>query len=102
MKTIKVTLQFPAGKSTRPVTSYLIRDYNLVFNILQARIDMGMEGTLTMELTGDETDLARGLARAGDRPLHHMGWGEMYLLRRLHGGMRLRRPGYGRAGRALL
>ncbi len=62
MKTIKVTLHFPASKSTRPVTSYLIRDYNLVFNILQARIDMGMEGTLTMELTGDETDLARGLA----------------------------------------
>ena len=42
MKTIKVTLHFPAGKSTRPVTSYLIRDYNLVFNILQARIDRGL------------------------------------------------------------
>ena len=61
MKTLKVTLTFPADKSTRPVTCYLIRDYNLVFNILQARIDMGMEGTLTMELTGDEPDLRRGL-----------------------------------------
>lgn len=61
MKTIKVTLKFPADKSSRPITSYLIRDYNLVFNILQARIDLGMQGVLTMELSGDETDLARGV-----------------------------------------
>ena len=62
MKTIKVTLRFPAQKSKRPVTSCLIRDYNLVFNIFQARVDMGMEGILTMELTGDEADLNQGLA----------------------------------------
>jgi NAD-dependent dihydropyrimidine dehydrogenase PreA subunit len=62
MKTIKVTLRFPASKSKRPVTSCLIRDYNLVFNIFQARVDMGMEGVLTMELTGDEADLNQGLA----------------------------------------
>ena len=62
MKTIKVTLHFPVAKSKRPVTSCLIRDYNLVFNIFQARVDMGMEGVLTMELTGDEADLNQGLA----------------------------------------
>ena len=61
MKTIRVILRFPADKSTKPVTSYLIRDYNLVFNILQAHIDMGLTGQLTMELSGDETDLQRGV-----------------------------------------
>jgi len=61
MKTIRVNLRFPADKSTKPVTSCLIRDYNLVFNILQAHIDMGLTGQLTMELSGDETDLQRGV-----------------------------------------
>ena len=51
MKTIKVTLRFPASKSKRPVTSCLIRDYNLVFNIFQARVDMGMEGIKEASIT---------------------------------------------------
>jgi ferredoxin len=62
MKTIKVMMRFPASQTDKPVTSHLVRDYNLVFNILQAQIHPGMRGELTMELTGSEEDLANGIA----------------------------------------
>jgi len=61
MKTIKVLLRFPATQTGKPVTSHLIRDYNLVFNILQAHVNPGMRGELTMELTGSEEDLKNGI-----------------------------------------
>jgi ferredoxin len=62
LKTIKVLLRFPAAQTGKPVTSHLVRDYNLVFNILLAHVNPGMRGELTMELTGAEEDLRNGIA----------------------------------------
>ncbi len=61
MSTIKVRLVFPGETASRPITSYLIQDYNLIFNILQARIEPGRPGELVMELEGEEVDLQNGL-----------------------------------------
>lgn len=61
MSTVKVRLIFPGDSASRPITSYLIRDYNLIFNILQARIEPGRNGNLVMELEGEDVDLKNGL-----------------------------------------
>lgn len=61
MKKIKILLRFPAERTGKPVSSHLIRDYNLDFSILSAHINPGMTGELTMELTGADGDLDRGV-----------------------------------------
>lgn len=61
MLTIKVRLVFPGDSASHPVTSHLIQDYNLIFNILQARVEPGRGGELVMELEGEELDLKNGL-----------------------------------------
>lgn len=59
---IKVMLRFPSDRAGKPVTSHLIRDYNVDFSILSAHINPGMIGELTLELQGAEENLTAGLA----------------------------------------
>jgi ferredoxin len=61
MKKMKVMLRFPAERTDKPVSSHLIRDYNLDFSIFTAHINPGMTGELTMELSGEEADLDAGI-----------------------------------------
>ncbi len=61
MKKIKLLLRFPAERTDKPVSSRLIRDYNLDFSIMTAHINPGMTGELTIELTGEEENLDRGV-----------------------------------------
>ena len=60
MKKMKLMLRFPAERTGKPVSSHLIRDYNLDFNILSAHINPGMTGELTIELSGEDEDLEAG------------------------------------------
>ena len=62
MKSLKVMLYFPIDRTGRPLSARLIKDYNLIFNILQAQIRPGIPGELALELTGEEADLQAGLA----------------------------------------
>lgn len=61
MKKIKLLLRFPSERTGKPVSSHLIRDYNLDFNILSAHINPGMTGELTLELTGEDDNLDAGV-----------------------------------------
>jgi L-aspartate semialdehyde sulfurtransferase ferredoxin len=61
MKKMKLMLRFPAERAGKPVSSHLIRDYDLDFNILSAHINPGMTGELTMELSGEDADLDAGV-----------------------------------------
>lgn len=61
MKKMKLLLRFPSERAGKPVSSHLIRDYNLDFNILSAHINPGMTGELTIELWGDDDNLDRGV-----------------------------------------
>jgi L-aspartate semialdehyde sulfurtransferase ferredoxin len=61
MKKMKILLRFPNERTGKPVSSHLIRDYNLDFNILSAHINPGMTGELTMELIGEEKNLEAGV-----------------------------------------
>jgi L-aspartate semialdehyde sulfurtransferase ferredoxin len=61
MKKMKLMLRFPAERAAKPVSSHLIRDFNLDFNILSAHINPGMTGELTIELSGEDADLESGV-----------------------------------------
>jgi len=58
----RVDLTFPPEQVNKPITYHLVKDYDLVTNILRARVDEGEEGRLLMELTGDKDKIAAGIA----------------------------------------
>jgi len=62
METRRVVLRFPKQLIDQPITSRLIREYDLDFNILRAEISEGSEGLLVLGLTGKRANLERGLA----------------------------------------
>jgi L-aspartate semialdehyde sulfurtransferase ferredoxin len=61
MKKMKVLLRFPQERTGKPVTSHLIRDFDIDYSILSAHINPGMIGELTLELSGEEENLAAGV-----------------------------------------
>jgi len=56
----RIVLKFPNKLLDKPVVYKLVKEYNLVFNILQARVTPNEEGLLILELTGGKEDYARG------------------------------------------
>ena len=61
MKKQKIVLHFPPKLIDKPITYHLVKDYNLVFNILQARIMPNEEGLMVLELSGGDKDYDKGL-----------------------------------------
>ncbi|NIQ38602.1 MAG: 4Fe-4S dicluster domain-containing protein [Proteobacteria bacterium] len=61
MTTKKVVLRFPPELSDQPVTYNLIKEYDLMVNILRGHITPKEEGMLVLELTGKKTQLDRGM-----------------------------------------
>lgn len=62
MSKARVVLTFPSALVHKPVTYHLVRDYDLVVNILRAEIRPGEAGMLLMEL--DDVD-GRGRLQEG-------------------------------------
>lgn len=54
-------LRFAPECSERPITYYLIKDYDVMVNILRAEITPGKEGRLLIEVEAEEENLKRGL-----------------------------------------
>ncbi len=61
MATKKIVLIFPKEKINKPLVYHLVKDHNLVFNILKASITPDQEGHMALELTGEPGDLDRGI-----------------------------------------
>ncbi|HOB86238.1 MAG TPA: NIL domain-containing protein [Bacillota bacterium] len=57
----KLVLHFPANLVEQPFIYYLIKDYDLMVNILRADINPRKEGRLFMELSGDEDKFRKAL-----------------------------------------
>lgn len=49
----KIVLRFPANIADQPLIYYLVKDYDLMVNIIRANINPHKEGTLIMELGGE-------------------------------------------------
>jgi ferredoxin len=58
----RIDLTFPPRQATKPITYHLVKDYDLVPNILRAAIHPGQEGRMLLELTGRKEDYEAGIA----------------------------------------
>jgi L-aspartate semialdehyde sulfurtransferase ferredoxin len=56
-----LVLRFPRDIVDKPIITYLVRDYNLTFNILKAQIYPRKEGMLVLELRGSRRDYDKGI-----------------------------------------
>jgi len=64
----KVVLRFPHRLVDKPIIYRLVKDYDLMFNILKASVTPNEEGLLVLELSGKKKDYdeaVRFLAEAG-------------------------------------
>ncbi len=57
----KIVFRFPPEAVEEPLTFRLVKDFNLMVNILRASIAPGKKGRLAMALSGTEEDLDRAL-----------------------------------------
>jgi len=57
MPSKKIFLRFGKDIADRPIIYRLARDFDLVINILKANVDQNKEGTMVLEITGDQCDL---------------------------------------------
>lgn len=61
MASRKVVLTFPKQKIDKPIVYKLIKDYDLVFNIMKASITPDQEGHMVLELDGDAAQIEKGI-----------------------------------------
>lgn len=54
MPTKRFVLRFPATVADSPIIYYLVKDYDLIVNILKADINPHNEGTMVLELSGEQ------------------------------------------------
>lgn len=57
----KLVLHFPKEKVDEPITYKLIKEFDLIFNILKAKVTPEEEGLLVLELTGEEKNFNAGI-----------------------------------------
>ncbi len=57
----RIVLKFPHKLLDKPIVYKLVKDFDLVFNILQAKITPQEEGLLVLELTGKKENYANGI-----------------------------------------
>ena len=61
MKKKRIVLHFPHKLIDKPIAYNLVKDYNLVFNILQAKITPNEKGLMVLELSGCDKNYAQGI-----------------------------------------
>ncbi|HIE13418.1 MAG TPA: 4Fe-4S dicluster domain-containing protein [Desulfotomaculum sp.] len=49
----KVVLRFPAAIADKPIIFHLVRDFDLMINILKANINPHKEGTMVLDVAGE-------------------------------------------------
>ncbi|MEW6095761.1 MAG: NIL domain-containing protein [bacterium] len=57
----RLVLTFPKESVEQPVTYHLIKDYDLMVNILSAKVNPNEEGRLVIEISGQKENLTSGL-----------------------------------------
>lgn len=58
----RLDLTFPPQQATKAITYHLVKDFDLVPNILRAQIQPGQEGRMLLELTGGPAEFEAGIA----------------------------------------
>jgi Fe-S-cluster-containing dehydrogenase component len=57
----RVVLTFPHNLVDQPITYHLIKDYDLIINILSARVTPREEGKMVLEIEGEKESLDKGI-----------------------------------------
>ncbi|MEE9499787.1 MAG: NIL domain-containing protein [Candidatus Omnitrophota bacterium] len=57
----KIVLRFPPKLVDKPIVYKLVKDFDLIFNILRARVTPKEEGELVIELKGNKEKYAQGM-----------------------------------------
>jgi len=57
----RIVLTFPNRLVDQPITYHLIRDHNLMVNILRANVTPKEEGRLVVEVSGNRKDMESGM-----------------------------------------
>lgn len=65
----RVVLTFPQEKVEKPVVYHLVKDFDLVTNILRAEIEPPEIGRMLVELSGDKAAIEAGLKWLGESGL---------------------------------
>jgi formate hydrogenlyase subunit 6/NADH:ubiquinone oxidoreductase subunit I len=58
----RIVLYFSAAQSEQPIIYRLVKEYDLVVNILKANINPQKEGLMVMELTGEKDNYEAGIS----------------------------------------
>ncbi|MEE8638315.1 MAG: NIL domain-containing protein [Candidatus Margulisiibacteriota bacterium] len=61
MSSRKIVLTFPKEKIDKPIVYKLIKEYDLVFNIMKASITPDQEGHMVLELSGENSEIEKGV-----------------------------------------
>jgi ferredoxin len=67
MASSKIVLTFPRDKIDKPIVYKLIKDFDLVFNILKASITPDQEGHMVLELSGEKSEIDKGIKYLRDQ-----------------------------------
>ncbi|MDP2181343.1 MAG: NIL domain-containing protein [Actinomycetota bacterium] len=65
----RLDLTFPPRQSLKPVIYHLVKDYDLVPNIIRAQIQPGQQGRMLLEITGRKEDFTQGIGFLEDQGL---------------------------------
>jgi ferredoxin len=57
----RIVLTFPHKLVDKPIVYKLVKDFDLTFNILQAKITPNEEGLMVIELQGEDKNYAKGI-----------------------------------------
>ena len=58
----RIVLYFSAAQSEQPIIYRLVKEYDLIVNILKANINPQKEGLMVMELTGEKDNYESGIS----------------------------------------
>jgi ferredoxin len=61
MTSKKIVLTFPKSKIDKPIVYKLVKEFDLVFNILKASITPDQEGHTVLELSGEKAEIDKGI-----------------------------------------
>ncbi len=63
----RVVLHFPHGLIDKPITYILVKEHDLMFNILQAKVTPNEEGVMVIELKGKKKNYSDGIKYLKDQ-----------------------------------
>lgn len=62
MKTRKLLLTFNKNSVEKPIVYHLVKDFDLIINLYRARITAEEQGSMILDVTGSEKNIADGIA----------------------------------------